>query len=156
MELPANPCSEPSWARRGVGSHRTNAQEHGEGGLSTLAHSKPLCRKIAVLSVPDLKRKPVASSTLSNANKICSPSSATIGRSDMIILSPILPVNILNRLKQLLCGISQIGLQPGAIEPVRLSNSLNNIRKCDNKNRRNICGAECGGQIRKPMNGTIA
>ena len=81
---------------RGDGFGKTKAQEQGEGGFSTLAQSNPLCRKIVVVSEPDLKRKPVASSTLSKANKICSPSTATIGRSDMIIRSPILPVNILN------------------------------------------------------------
>jgi hypothetical protein len=62
--------------------------------ISTSAQSRPLCLKMDVVSEPDLKMKPVASSTLSNANKICSPSTATIGRSDIMIFSPILPVNI--------------------------------------------------------------
>jgi len=63
-------------------------------GLSILSQSLPLCLKMVVVSVASFRRNPVASSTLSNANTICSPSTASIGWSDITTFAPILPVNM--------------------------------------------------------------
>ena len=73
----------------------------------------------------------------------------------MIILSPILPVNIVDRFQAIIVRGAPTDLQGSAFEPLRLSNSLNNIQKCDNKNRK-IRGVEGGEQTQKPMNGTMA
>ena len=64
------------------------------GGFSTSSQSLPLCLKIVVVSFPSLRRKPVASSTLSKANRICSPSTASTGWFDITTVSPIRPANI--------------------------------------------------------------
>ena len=122
-----------------------------------MAQSNPLCRKIVVVSEPDLKRKPVASSTLSKANKICSPSTATIGRSDMIIFSPILPVNIPDLSQAITVrGVADrfAGKRHRTASP--LSKSLNGIRKCDDDDQRNTRGAANGTYTAKPMLGTTA
>ena len=110
-----------------------------------------------MVSEPDLKRKLVTSSTLSKANKICSPSSATIGRSDMIIFSPILPVNIPDWSQAITVrGVADrfAGKRYRTASP--LSKSLNGIWKCDDNNQRKTRGAANGKYTGKPMIGTTA
>src|SRR5437764_2235179 len=83
------------YIKRGEGQGEGHAPFYATLG-STRSQSLPLCLKIVVVSVASFKRNDVASSILSKANRICSPSTASTGWSDITTFLPIRPANMLD------------------------------------------------------------